>query len=219
MPAQCVADVRGHGLSPEPGRQIVAYIDPMIRRAIARTFWTLSRWKLVAEPRADRPAIFLGAPHTSNWDFVFMLALAWELKIPLRWLGKNSVFTGWRGPIMRTLGGIPVDRSDPSRIVDEVVERIRSGEDFNLVITPDGTRKGNTCWKSGFYRIAREAEIPVTLGFVDRTTMTTGLGPTIELTGEVAKDMDRIRSFYADKSGFRPGNRIEPRLQDEDGVS
>lgn len=215
MPTQCVADDRGHGLNPEPGRQVVAYIDPMIRRAIARTFWTFSRWKLVAEPRSDRPAIFLGAPHTSNWDFVFMLALAWKLQIPLRWLGKNSVFTGWRSPIMRALGGIPVDRSDPSRIVHEVVERIRSGEDFNLVITPDGTRKGNTCWKSGFYRIARATGMPVTLGFVDRSTMTVGLGPTFDLTGEVSVDMDRIRAFYADKAGHHPAHRIEPRLREE----
>ena len=116
---------------------------------------------------------------------------------------------------MRRLGGIPVDRSDPSRVVAEVVNRIRSGEVFSLVVTPDGTRSGHTHWKSGFYRIARATGMPVTLGYVDRTTMTTGLGPTLELTGDVTADMDRIRDFYADKAGLRPEHRVEPRLREE----
>ena len=187
----------------------------MLRRFIARAFWAISRWKLVTEPAPDRPTILIGAPHTSNWDFVLMLAIAWRLDMNVRWLGKHSLFTGWRGPIMRALGGIPVDRSNPSRIVDEVVEEVRSGKVFGLVVTPDGTRKGQTHWKSGFYRIARETGMPVTLGYVDRTTMTTGLGPTIELTGDIPADMDAIRAFYADKAGVIPAHRVEPRLRDE----
>jgi 1-acyl-sn-glycerol-3-phosphate acyltransferase len=144
-----------------------------------------------------------------------MLAIAWELGIEVRWLGKKSLFEGWRGPVMRAVGGIPVDRSDPGNVVAEVVERIQGGEVFSLVVTPDGTRSGHTHWKSGFYRIARETGMPVTLGFVDRETLTTGLGPTIELTGDVGPDMDRIRAFYADKSGARPERRVEPRLREE----
>ncbi len=97
-----------------------------------------------------------------------------------------------------------------------IVGRIRDGEVFSLVVTPDGTRSGNTRWKSGFYRIARETGMPVTLGYVDRTTMTTGLGPTFDLTGDVTADMDRIRAFYADKAGARPKARVEPRLREED---
>lgn len=186
-----------------------------LRRFIARSFWAFSRWKLVSEPAPDRPTVLVGAPHTSNWDFVFMLAIAWRLDMHFRWFGKKSLFRGWRGPIMRRLGGIAVDRDAPSLVVSEVLERIRSGEVFGLVVTPDGTRKGHTHWKSGFYRIAREAGLPVTLGYVDRTTMTTGLGPTFELSGNVAADMDVIRAFYADKSGHTPANRVEPRLREE----
>ena len=190
----------------------------MLRRLIARTFWRFSRWSLHGEPAPTRPTILIGAPHTSNWDFVFMLAIAWQLDMHIRWLGKHSLFKGWRGPIMRKLGGIPVDRSNPSSVVDEVVARIKAGERFGLVVTPDGTRGGNTHWKSGFYRIAMDADLPVTLGYVDRTTMTTGLGPTIELTGDVSADMDVIRAFYADKSGFKPEQRVEPRLASEDAA-
>lgn len=185
------------------------------RRLVARTFWAFSRWKLVSEPAPDRPTVLIGAPHTSNWDFVFMLAISWRLDMHIRWFGKESLFRGWKGPIMRRLGGIAVNRAAPSGVVPEVLERIRSGEVFGLVVTPDGTRKGHTHWKSGFYRIAREAQLPVTLGYVDRTTMTTGLGPTIELSGDVPKDMDRIRAYYADKSGYKPEHRVEPRLRDE----
>lgn len=186
-----------------------------VRRLVARGFWAVSPWDLVSEPAPDRPTVLVGAPHTSNWDFVFMLAIAWRLDMRIRWFGKISLFRGWKGPIMRRLGGIPVDRSAPSGVVPAVLERIRSGEVFGLVVTPDGTRTGNTYWKSGFYRIAREAELSVTLGYVDRTTMTTGLGPTIELTGDVSRDMDVIRAYYADKAGYKPENRVEPRLSEE----
>lgn len=148
-----------------------------------------------------------------------MLAIAWREGIEIRWLGKASLFAGWRGPVMRAMGGIPVDRKDPSRVVDDVVERVRSGEVFGLVVTPDGTRGGHDYWKSGFYRIAQDTGMPVTLGYVDRNTMTTGLGPTLELTGEVAKDMDRIRTFYSDKAGFHPAKRVEPRLREESGAA
>ncbi|MCW4458024.1 1-acyl-sn-glycerol-3-phosphate acyltransferase [Microbacterium sp. MPKO10] len=188
----------------------------MLRRLFSRAFWRLSRWTLSSEPAPERPTVLVGAPHTSNWDFVLMLAIAWRLGIDVRWLGKKSLFSGWRGPIMRRLGGIPVDRADPARVVSDVVRQVRSGDVFGLVVTPDGTRGAHDTWKSGFYRIARETGMPVTLGFVDRTTMTTGLGPTFELTGDVAQDMDRIRAFYADKSGLRPARRVEPRLREED---
>ncbi|MEX0159178.1 MULTISPECIES: 1-acyl-sn-glycerol-3-phosphate acyltransferase [unclassified Microbacterium] len=187
----------------------------MLKRLLARLFWAVSRWTLTAEATPVRPTILIGAPHTSNWDFVLMLAIAWRLDIEVHWLGKNSLFRGWRGPIMRSIGGIPVDRADPARVVNDVVAQVHSGSVFGLVITPDGTRGGNEYWKSGFYRIASETGMPVTLGFVDRTTMTTGLGPTLELTGDVAADMDRIRAFYADKAGLRPERRTTPRLREE----
>ncbi len=186
-----------------------------LRRLAARLFWAVSRWRLATEPAPARPTLLIGAPHTSNWDFVFMLAITWKLGVHIHWLGKTSLFRGWRGPIMTRLGGIPVNRDAPQKVVADVVDRIRAGEVFSLVVTPDGTRSGHTHWKSGFYRIARETGMPVTLGYVDRTTMTTGLGPTFELTGDVSADMERIRAFYADKAGARPEHRVEPRLREE----
>jgi len=186
-----------------------------LRRTVARAYWRVSRWTLVTErvPQ-DGSGILIGAPHTSNWDFVLMLAIGAEGDLPFRWLGKHTLFRGVAGPLMRALGGIPVDRRDPAGLVDEIVGRITAGERFYLVVTPEGTRSGDG-WKSGFYRIARACDLPVTLGYVDRTTMTTGLGPTVALTGDVPADMDVIRAFYADKSGVVPSRRTEPRLREE----
>lgn len=189
----------------------------MIRRSIAHIFWLLFPWTFKSEPAPTRPSILIGAPHTSNWDFVIMLALAWRLQIPIRWLGKDSLFRSWYGPLFKAVGGIPVNRKNPAGLVDAVVARVKSGEVFSLVITPDGTRTSTGYWKSGFYRISRATGMPVVLGYVDRTTRTAGLGPTIELTGNVEADMDRIRAFYADKAGVNPEKRREPRLRDESG--
>ena len=189
-----------------------------VKRFLARVFWTFSRWTLKGDEVPTRPTILIGAPHTSNWDFVLMLAIAWRLGVDVHWLGKKSLFAGWRGPIMRRIGGVPVDRENPGRVVSDVIGQVHSGEVFALVVTPDGTRGDNAYWKSGFYRIALQTGMPVTLGYVDRTTMTTGLGPTFELSGDVAADMDRIRAFYADKAGVRPNRRTEPRLREEGDI-
>ena len=190
----------------------------MLRRLIAGVFWAISPWKLAPSHAPDRPTLIVGAPHTSNWDFVLMLAIAWRLRIRLRWLGKHSLFTSWKGPLMRALRGIPVDRTAPSKVVEDVVAQVHDGKVFGLVITPDGTRGDHTHWKSGFYRISRATGLPVTLGYVDRTTMTCGLGPRIDLSGDVHADMERIRGFYADKAGYSPAQRVEPRLREEGGA-
>lgn len=189
-----------------------------IRHGIARIFWLLSRWTFVPEsPRVGGARVIIGAPHTSNWDFIFMLCISWNEGLRPRWLGKKSLFAGWRGPFMRALGGIPVDRSNPAGLVESLVAQVRTHDDLAIVVTPEGTRSAGTDWRSGFYRIARATGVPLTLGYVDRPTRTCGLGETLRLTGDVASDMDRIRAFYADKSGLRPQLRTEPRLRDETG--
>lgn len=186
-----------------------------IRAAAARVFWKLSGWRLEREKHpVAGPRLLIGAPHTSNFDFVLMLCIAWDARMSIHWLGKRELFTGVKGPLMRALGGIPVDRSNPAGMVDAVVARARANDRFLLVVTPEGTRQGKG-WRSGFYRIAMEAGLPVTLGYADGSTRTAGLGTTIELTGNVVADMDRIREFYRDKSGVRPEYRTEPRFSDE----
>ena len=191
--------------------------DLRLRQRIARLYWRLSRWTVVSEPLpAHGAGILIGAPHTSNWDFVHMLAISAEAGISVKYLGKKALFTPPFGWLMRALGGIPVDRSAPQGLVEDLSARVRAGERFYLVITPEGTRSAGTYWKSGFYRIALDTGLPITLGFVDRTTMTAGLGPTFTPSGDVHADMDFIRAFYADKTGHDPARRTEPRLREED---
>src|SRR5690625_4011555 len=172
-----------------------------IRRALASVYWAVSRWRYRLEDLPEEDAgILIGAPHTSNWDFLLMLGLSWQSGIRVKFLGKHQLFTGPLGPLMRALGGIPVDRRDPSRVVAEIVSRLEAGERFFLVVTPEGTRSRGAHWRSGFYRIAREADLTVTLGYVDRTTMTTGSDPR---SGSLATC---VRTW----TGSGPSTRVRP---------
>lgn len=185
-----------------------------IRRWLAKVYWGVSRWTPHIEPLPPR-GVLIGAPHTSNWDLVLMVMISWQAGVPFRFLVKNSVFWPPLGWLMRALGGIPVDRSADRGLVREVVAMAERGEQFALVVTPEGTRSKVPYWKSGFYRIARGADLPLVLGFVDRSRMTCGVGPHLRLTGDVSADMDRIRAYYAGMVGLRPGLESEPRLADE----
>lgn len=159
--------------------------------------------------------ILVGAPHTSNWDFVVMLLIAWSSGKSPQVLVKESFFKGPMGWLLSRLGGIPLDRTNPGATIRALLEEARGDESFLLVIAAEGTRSKGEYWKPGFYRIAQQTGLPVTLGFVDGPTRSLGMGPTFHPTGDVRADMDRVRAFYADKRGIRPANRTEPRLREE----
>jgi 1-acyl-sn-glycerol-3-phosphate acyltransferase len=182
-------------------------------QSLARAVLRLARWRVVGE--VPRTGILVGAPHTSNWDFVLMLLLMWQGGVPPRVLAKQELFRGPLGSLMRRLGGIPVDRRNAAGLVRELVARARTDEDFLLIIAAEGTRTKGEYWKSGFYRIAEQTGLPLALGFVDGPTRTVGFGPTLMPSGDVRADMDRVREFFADKRGLRPERRTEPRLRDE----
>lgn len=188
------------------------------KRNVARFGFKLFRWNHISAVQAvkGQPSILIGAPHTSNWDFIMMLGIAWEQEIDFRFLGKDSLFKGPLGALMRALGGIPVDRKKPYGLVESLINDAGTNDAFTLVITPEGTRGAGKYWKSGFYRIATQTGIPVTLGYVDRDSRSCGLGVTFTPTGNVVEDMDFVRDFYKDKSGLKPQFRTEPRLREEE---
>jgi 1-acyl-sn-glycerol-3-phosphate acyltransferase len=187
-----------------------------MKRFVATRLWRLAGWRLVGDPPPrDGVGVLLAAPHTSNWDYVVMLGVLWQAGIPTRFLGKRELFRWPLGVLMRATGGIPVDRSDPSGTVKEVVARAGAGESFLLVVAAEGTRGRSDHWRSGFYRIAQAAHVPVTMAFVDGPSRTAGFGPTFTPAGDVPGDMDLVRAFYADKRGIHPANRTEPRLREE----
>lgn len=187
------------------------------RRFFSGLFFRFTKWNLVVEQGIPQNgAILVGAPHTSNWDFFLMLAIAGQTGMHYKWLGKNSLFQGPLAPILRALGGISVDRSASTGMVGQLVEQMRNSSGEVLAITPKGTRSKREYWHSGFYRIAEESGLPLILCFVDSKTNTTGLGPIMAVTGDVHADMEKIRAFYAGKEGIRPELTSVPRLRSEE---
>ncbi len=161
----------------------------------------------------------VAAPHTSNWDFPAMIAMAWASGVTPVWLGKREMFDGAMGPLMRRLGGIPVDRDDPGDLVQEVTAMMESSATVAVVIPPEGTRAGARYWKSGFHRIATGAGVPIVLTYLDGPSRTGGWGPAFWPGESAAADMDRVREFYRDKRGLRPSRRTEPLLRSEEPES
>jgi 1-acyl-sn-glycerol-3-phosphate acyltransferase len=172
-----------------------------------------TRWRLVGE--VPRTGILVGAPHTSNWDFVAMLAIAWSSGMSPQVLVKQSFFKGVVGWVLRRLGGVPLDRQNPGATIRALLDEARGDKPFLLVIAAEGTRDKGEFWKPGFYRIAKQTGLPISLGFVDGPTRSLGIGPTFMPTDDVVADMDFVRAFYADKHGINPEGRTEPRLEME----
>ena len=161
-------------------------------------------------------AILVGAPHTSNWDFPLMLMMAGRMGIKLRFLAKNSLFWWPLGPLLKALGGIPVDRTSSRGLVHDMAETLEEHPGSFLAITPKGTRKQRDYWRSGFYRISQESGVPLLLASVDSKTHTIEIGPTLYPTGDMAADMQIVRDFYAGKVGVRPELTSVPRLRGEE---
>jgi 1-acyl-sn-glycerol-3-phosphate acyltransferase len=188
----------------------------MVKQWIGRAFLRVAGWKTHGElPAVDRYVI-IAAPHTSNWDMPFMLAVAFVFDIPVKWMGKHTLFKAPFASFFKRLGGIPIVRHRPGGVVGQMVEHFDNSESLALMVPAEGTRGHVDYWKSGFYHIARSANVPVVLSYLDVSKKVSGVGPTIELTGNVRADMDKIREFYSGMQGFRPENMGVIRLREED---
>ena len=127
-------------------------------------------WKLLGERPPFKKYLILAAPHTSNWDVPVMLAMSYVYGIRVSWIGKHSLFRGPLGPLMRFLGGVPVDRRARHNAVQQMADEFHRRDELCLMITPEGTRDRAEHWKSGFYYIARSAGVPIVLGLIDFKT-------------------------------------------------
>lgn len=185
----------------------------VVRRAVGRTALRLTGWK-VAGTMPSR-GIIVGAPHTSNWDWVATILMSWHHGVQPMILIKKQFFKGPFAPLLRATGGIPLDRESPGATIRALLAEADGHQGFLLAIAAEGTRSRVDYWKSGFYKISQQTGLPITLGFIDGATRTVGVGPTFQPTGDVTADMDRIREFYADKFGIHPEKRTEPRLREE----
>jgi len=183
-----------------------------LSQILARRILALSGWKLLDGPPLPAKAVLLGYPHTSNWDLAMTLLGLVALGITPRWAGKDTMFRGWRGPIMRSLGGIPVNRRERTGFVDRMAAEIATQERFLLAIAPEGTRTLAPGWKSGFYRIALAARVPVVAAVADYGKKELGILAVLTMTGDEEADIARIAQLYHGREGLRPANKSPVRL-------
>jgi 1-acyl-sn-glycerol-3-phosphate acyltransferase len=181
-------------------------------RGPARFVLRLLGWKLLDLPQRPARAVVIAYPHTSNWDFpVTLLALA-ALPYGAHWVGKDTMFRGILGPLMRALGGVAVNRRERTGFVERVAEEFRKRDDFHLIIATEGTRGLQAGWKSGFYRIALAANVPVVMAVVDYGKREVGLLASITLCGDEAADMALIATCYQGRKGYHSENASPIRL-------
>jgi 1-acyl-sn-glycerol-3-phosphate acyltransferase len=187
-------------------------------RTLGALFLRFFGWRVEGDLPPETKAVVIAAPHTSNWDMPFMLAVAYVLGVRPSWLGKRELFRWPFGGFMRWLGGLPVDRRSRNNVVQQVVDLFAAVDRLFIVIPPSATRSRAPHWKSGFYHIARGAGVPVMCTFLDYRRKVGGVGPIFHPSGNVAADMDRLRAFYDGIQGRFPHLTTPVRLPEEDAV-
>jgi 1-acyl-sn-glycerol-3-phosphate acyltransferase len=171
-------------------------------------------WSFVGDRPTARKYVALGAPHTSNWDFLLFLAVIKKFRMPAMAIGKHTLVKPPFGWLMGKYI-LPVRRDSGQGMVEQMVASIEKKDDITLVVAPKGTRKATDYWRSGFYHIAFAAGIPVVPTSVDYTNKIATVGPEIYLTGDMTSDMDMFREFYAGIDGKFPSQGSPVRLQEE----
>lgn len=171
---------------------------------LAALLLRLFGWRTVYRPGPVPKGVIIVYPHTSNWDFAVGMLFRFFYRVPIRWAAKDSLFR-WpiRGLLLR-LGGVPINRRNPVGLIDQLADEFARNDSLFLCITPEGTRARTDHWKSGFYRLATKAAVPVGLGFIDFGRKEAGVERWITLSGEVEADLEVIRAYYADKQGYAP---------------
>jgi len=182
---------------------------------IGRLVLRVLRWNIAGEIPKDEKFILIGAPHTSNWDFPIGMAAIYIFRVKISWIGKHTLFKWPYGWFMKWLGGSPVNRENPKGIVQQYAQKLIDADKLVLVLAPAGSRRKKEYWKSGFYRIAVKAKVPIICGYIDYSTKLAGIGPRIFPSGNIKKDMTIIREFYKDKKGKFPELMTDVRVKDQ----
>jgi len=173
-------------------------------KSLARALLKLFGWTVIDVPERPVRAVLVGYPHTSNWDGVIALLTKLALGLDAHWVGKDSLFRWPIGGLFRRLGGIPIDRSARNGFVADMAAQFSTRPEFLLVIAPEGTRSLTQGWKSGFYRIALAAKVPVALAFVDYSRHEAGILTYLTMTGDPAIDVAAIAAHYESRCGKYP---------------
>lgn len=177
--------------------------------ALARRLLEAAGWQIKFDGLPAKQGVAIVYPHTSNWDLPVGLFAKWALGFSPSFWGKDSLFkVPLLGAWMRWVGGVPVDRKSPRGLVEQMVERVKQAkqddEFFWLVIAPEGTRGYHDHWRSGFYRVAYQADVPLALVYFDYQEKVVGFDRFIRLTGNTDADMVVIAEYLAHRRGKRP---------------
>lgn len=178
----------------------------MILPHVAKRLLMLGGWTVIGGVPAVRKAVIIAAPHTSYWDGFWALVFKTAIGLDVKWFVKESMFWFPLGNLLRAFGAVPIDRRNAGSAVNEAIAAFDTGERFYFGLAPEGTRSRTGGWKSGFYRIADGAAVPVVCGFLDYRDRRLGLGPMVTLSGDKQADLRIFRSFYASIRGRRPAN-------------
>ncbi len=176
-------------------------------------------WRVINVRPPAAKAVVIVYPHTSNWDLPIGILARSVLQLPMGWIGKKSLFRQPFRGLMRALGGVPVDRSRSTGLVDQLRQAFDRCGRFYLVITPEGTRSKTDHWKSGFYYLARDLDMPLGLAFIDYEHREVGIGGWLYLTGDIERDLDQIREAYRTRRGRRPELAGDIRFRDRSASS
>jgi 1-acyl-sn-glycerol-3-phosphate acyltransferase len=167
-----------------------------LSRAVGRAALALLGWRFEGEvPNVSR-VILVVAPHTSNWDFVVGISAMLALGLDARWIAKDTLFRPPLGPLLRWLGGTPVDRGAPEGVVENAVRQLKAADRLFLTLSPEGTRRKVERWKTGFHRMARQAGVPVWPVALDYARKAVVLLPLYSVSDDLEGDVRALRSLF-----------------------
>ena len=178
---------------------------PELYRWASHALFFLVRWKVAGSYPYHPKAVILAAPHTSNWDGLWMVAAAGIYRVRLRWMGKAALGKGPFGWLVRLSGLYPIDRSGGKDLVNATVEAFKQSDNLQMAIAPEGTRAAVGEWKSGFYHIARLAGVPIVFAVMDYSTRTVNISGEIWPSGDYEADLAVMRTHYAAARGKHAG--------------
>lgn len=181
------------------------YLFRKMMKLVAKIILKLSGWKVIGGvPPEILKCVVAVAPHTSMWDFVLGRLAFWELGLKARFLIKKEVFFWPLGPIVKWLGGIPVDRQKKGNLVEQVAGMFDNYDSLYIVVTPEGTRKLVSTWKKGYYYISIKAKVPIALGLLDYEKKQGGVVKMVYPTGDIEADTKLVEEVYRGAGAKHP---------------
>ena len=179
------------------------------------SMWILTKlgWTIPARLPNAKKYVIIAAPHTSNWDFPLGILAAKAMRLEVQWMGKHTLFRWPFGWFFRAIGGTAVKREAGRNYIAQMADLFERSDRLVLALAPEGTRKKTDHWKTGFYYIARAANVPIVFAYLDFGNKQVGVGDLFYPTGDIHADFEVIRSFYASRRGKNPEQESPARLR------